>query len=200
MLVGSLRLACKLLCNHTPRDGDSRTTEIMMAFKCDCCPNVVMAGLSLAIMAFPTIFESPIAQKTSSESICATPTWIGCLWTAHDALIILEACFIEKLSYVSRRVQTSERSNLIVSQNVFVYEENASSIKRWTDGLTWSPSRTVGDFLIYRELRSPFQAGGKRVVNKRRQKSRKTHSLGNINTYARGSFSVICLTFMLTDP
>ncbi|CAO3597762.1 unnamed protein product [Absidia cylindrospora] len=25
-------------------------------------------------------------------------------------------------------------------------------IKRWTDGLVWSPSRIFGNFLIYREL------------------------------------------------
>lgn len=27
-----------------------------------------------------------------------------------------------------------------------------SGIKRWTDGLVWSPSRILGNFLIYREL------------------------------------------------
>lgn len=28
-------------------------------------------------------------------------------------------------------------------------------IKRWTDGLVWSPSRILGNFLIYRELEKP---------------------------------------------
>lgn len=160
-------------------------------FKCDCFPTLATDDPTLTPMTFPTILERHDAHKTSSESSCVKPTWTGCLWIAHDALIILEACLAGKLSYVSRRVQSIERTGLIVSQNVFVYEENTSRIKRWTDGLTWSPSRVVGDFFVYRELCSPFQAGEKRLVKKRRQKSRKTYTLGNINTYAQGSFLTI---------
>jgi hypothetical protein len=31
------------------------------------------------------------------------------------------------------------------------HEENASGFRRWTDGRKWSPSRTLGEFLIYGE-------------------------------------------------
>ena len=31
-------------------------------------------------------------------------------------------------------------------------QSEVSEIRRWTDGVRWSPSRTHGDFLIYREL------------------------------------------------
>ncbi|KAJ7207022.1 Gti1/Pac2 family-domain-containing protein [Mycena rebaudengoi] len=35
---------------------------------------------------------------------------------------------------------------------VFVFSVEESGIKRWTDGLLWSPSRIVGNFLVYREI------------------------------------------------
>lgn len=35
-------------------------------------------------------------------------------------------------------------------------------IKRWTDGLVWSPSRILGNFLIYRELDKRASGSGKR--------------------------------------
>lgn len=43
-------------------------------------------------------------------------------------------------------------------------------MKRWTDGLVWSPSRILGNFLIYRELEK--RNGEKRLsVNDQRQRS-----------------------------
>ena len=38
----------------------------------------------------------------------------------------------------------------------------ALGIKRWTDGLVWSPSRILGNFLIYRELDKRASGSGKR--------------------------------------
>ncbi|CEP12774.1 hypothetical protein [Parasitella parasitica] len=35
---------------------------------------------------------------------------------------------------------------------LYSMKKNLASIKRWTDGLVWSPSRILGNFLIYREL------------------------------------------------
>jgi hypothetical protein len=40
---------------------------------------------------------------------------------------------------------------MITSGSVFVFDEDESGIKRWTDGLYWSPSRILGNFLLYRE-------------------------------------------------
>jgi hypothetical protein len=41
---------------------------------------------------------------------------------------------------------------LIKSGNIFIYEKRSSGINRWTDGVSWSSSRSSGDFLVYREL------------------------------------------------
>ncbi|KAJ8688933.1 Global transcription regulator sge1 [Pleurotus ostreatus] len=40
---------------------------------------------------------------------------------------------------------------MITSGSVFVFDEDESGIKRWTDGFFWSPSRILGNFLLYRE-------------------------------------------------
>ena len=98
------------------------------------------------------------------------PTWRGHIETTKDALIIFEACFTGALAHCFRRPHDRERSQLIVSGNVFVYEEATSGIKRWTDGIPWSPSRILTNFLIYRQLNSPFPPGEKKRATKRSQR------------------------------
>lgn len=80
------------------------------------------------------------------------PTYTGYIATSKDALIIFQAVLSGVLTPVHRRPSESERSELVKSGNVFVFIEETSRIKRWTDGISWSPSRILGRFLIYREL------------------------------------------------
>lgn len=44
-----------------------------------------------------------------------------------------------------------------------------AGIKRWTDGLVWSPSRILGNFLVYRELDRRASQGGKRIIDPKEQ-------------------------------
>lgn len=99
------------------------------------------------------------------------PTYTGHIATTHDALILFEACLNGTLNHVARRPHDRERSNLIRSGNVFIYEEHSSGIKRWTDGVPWSPSRILGNFLIYRELEHAFPPGEKKRAMKRDKRS-----------------------------
>jgi len=46
----------------------------------------------------------------------------------------------------------SEKTELIKSGNVFVFAEDETQMRRWTDGKVWSASRVNGSFLTYREL------------------------------------------------
>lgn len=98
-----------------------------------------------------------------------TPTFHGYIGSTMDALILFEACLSGVLHHVPRRPHDRERANLIVSGNVFIYEESSSGIKRWTDGVPWSPSRILGNFLLYRELDKPFQPGEKKRAMKRQK-------------------------------
>ncbi|OZJ01963.1 hypothetical protein BZG36_05128 [Bifiguratus adelaidae] len=78
-------------------------------------------------------------------------TFHGYIETTKDALLLFEACRRGLLPKIGRRLQEKER-DIVRSGSVFVFDEQESGIKRWTDGLTWSPSRILGNFLIYREL------------------------------------------------
>lgn len=80
------------------------------------------------------------------------PTFFGYIESNRDSLLLIQAVLDGKLQTVSRRPYEIERSQLIKSGNIFVFIEEKSGIKRWTDGISWSPSRIMGKFLIYREL------------------------------------------------
>ncbi|GAB7362102.1 hypothetical protein MBLNU230_g2132t1 [Neophaeotheca triangularis] len=99
------------------------------------------------------------------------PTFHGFVHNSMDGLVLFEACLSGKLHHVPRRPHDRERSQLIKSGSIFIYEENASGIKRWTDGVAWSPSRILGNFLIYRELEKPFPPGEKKRAMKRKRAS-----------------------------
>ena len=87
----------------------------------------------------------PTAANTWTE-----PPWSGWIETTGDALLILEAARRGLIPRVTRRLVDSERK-MITSGSVFVFDEDESGIKRWTDGFFWSPSRILGNFLLYRE-------------------------------------------------
>ncbi|KAL4988969.1 gluconate transport-inducing protein [Aspergillus falconensis] len=103
----------------------------------------------------------------NGNSTVLEPTFNGYVATTHDALILFEACLTGVLHHVPRRPHDRERSHLVRSGAVFIYEENSSGIKRWTDGVTWSPSRILGNFLVYRELEKPFPPGEKKRAMKK---------------------------------
>lgn len=106
-----------------------------------------------------------------SPSSPLSPTFCGHIASTQDALLLFEACLSGALNHVARRPHDRERPSLIKSGNVFIYEEHSSGIKRWTDGVPWSPSRILGNFLVYRELERPFPPGEKKRAMKRSKRS-----------------------------
>ncbi|KDR73045.1 hypothetical protein GALMADRAFT_746376 [Galerina marginata CBS 339.88] len=90
------------------------------------------------------------ASIQQSSSTWTEPPWSGWIETTGDALLILEAARRGLIPRVTRRLIDSER-RMITSGSVFVFDEDESGIKRWTDGFFWSPSRILGNFLLYRE-------------------------------------------------
>lgn len=108
---------------------------------------------------------------SSSGAGPLVPTFHGFVSNSMDGLTLFEGCLSGKLHHVPRRPHDRERAQLIKSGSIFIYEENASGIKRWTDGVAWSPSRILGNFLIYRELEKPFPPGEKKRAMKRKRQS-----------------------------
>ncbi|RCK63676.1 White-opaque regulator 1 [Candida viswanathii] len=81
-----------------------------------------------------------------------TPTYHGYIHSTRDALLVIQEVLDKQLEPVMRRPHERERSLIIKSGAVFVFIEQQSGIKRWTDGISWSPSRIQGRFLVYGEL------------------------------------------------
>ncbi|CAG83303.2 Gti1/Pac2 family-domain-containing protein [Yarrowia lipolytica] len=95
------------------------------------------------------------------------PTFNGYVGTIHDALLLFQATINGLLMPVSRRPHDRERAGIIKSGAVFIFSEQGAGIKRWTDGISWSPSRILGNFLVYRQLEKPFGPGEKKRAAKK---------------------------------
>ncbi|KAB5558682.1 Gti1/Pac2 family-domain-containing protein [Coniochaeta sp. 2T2.1] len=99
------------------------------------------------------------------------PTYVGFVRTAKDACLLLEMLLSGRLPHVQRRPHERERAEIVKSGNVFIYEESISGVRRWTDGVNWSPSRILGNFLIYREVKQGYPGeGGKKTAIKKKPK------------------------------
>lgn len=123
----------------------------------------------------------------STERI--TETYRGYVGSTKDALLVTQAMLNQQLSLIPRRPTEKERPDLIKSGNVFVFIEEYLGIKRWTDGIAWSPLRILGRFLVYREL-------DKNSLNEKDDKKKKKRKVSidqvrhNSNpTYSSGSWT-----------
>lgn len=92
------------------------------------------------------------------------PTIPGYVSTTYDALILFEAGLSGHINQVRQRLHPKQQDYLIRSGGVFIYEEKAAGIKRWTDSVSSSPSCFLGNFLIYHELDKPFPSGARKRV------------------------------------
>jgi len=87
-------------------------------------------------------------------------TYYGHVRSPADAILLFEACRLNVLPRVQRRLSEKERAS-IRSGSVFVWDEREAGMRRWTDGKSWSASRVSGSFLTYREMEGK-RSGGRR--------------------------------------
>lgn len=81
--------------------------------------------------------------------------------------MLVQGCMDGIVFPITRRPHDRERTSLVKSGNVFVYTESDAGIKRWTDGINWSPSRILNNFLVYREMDKAFPPGEKKKATKK---------------------------------
>ncbi|KAH8118105.1 Gti1/Pac2 family-domain-containing protein [Phellopilus nigrolimitatus] len=95
----------------------------------------------------------------------------GFVETTGDALRLIQAARQGVIPRITRRLNDLERRAMIRSGSIFIFSDEESGIKRWTEGLSWSASRIVGNFLIYREVSDRSNARtppeGRRVSKRR---------------------------------
>ncbi|KAL1747395.1 Gti1/Pac2 family-domain-containing protein [Schizophyllum fasciatum] len=75
--------------------------------------------------------------------------------STQDALQIFSAVARHMLPLITHRLDADERRQ-ICSGNVYVWEERSADtagmgMERWTDGLSWGPSRVRDEFLYYQQ-------------------------------------------------
>jgi hypothetical protein len=133
----------------------------------------IFEALLRILLIGPLITKSTLGSTIMriGEAKPVAPTFTGFVKTSMDGLILFQACLSGKLDFIAQRPGDKDRGDLIRSGNVFVYERDASGIKRWSDGVAWSPSRILGNFLVYRELDKPFSPGEKKRAIKRKRSS-----------------------------
>nr|GAT58323.1 predicted protein [Mycena chlorophos] len=96
----------------------------------------------------------------SSSQPSDVPPFYGAVETTMNALRLIHAARQGIIPRITRRLNDAERRSMIKSGAVFVFSVEESGIKRWTDGLLWSPSRIVGNFLVYREINERTNSRG----------------------------------------
>ena len=100
--------------------------------------------------------SEPMPSPTSPPVM--DPPFRGYIETTYDALLVFEAARRGMIPRVTRRLIERERG-MVQSGAVFVFDEHESGIKRWTDGLVWSPSRILGNFLVSSMSRAGRRTG-----------------------------------------
>jgi hypothetical protein len=86
--------------------------------------------------------------RRPSQAAADVQHFIGYVETTTDALRLIMAARQGIIPRITRRLNDSERRSMIRSGAVFVFCVEESGIRRWTEGLSWSPSRIVGNFLV----------------------------------------------------
>lgn len=87
----------------------------------------------------------PCELGSCSESM------FSCIHSEAECLDLIEGTRQGTVKRVRRRLNEKEKS-MIRPGSIFIYKEEDSGIRRWTDKKEWTPSRVVGTFLAYRDL------------------------------------------------
>ncbi|KAI0293969.1 Gti1/Pac2 family-domain-containing protein [Russula brevipes] len=122
----------------------------------------------------PTHVSIPPPTTPMSPTYQQQPTLHNArIRTAQDALQVFFAVARNVLTLLTRRLDADERK-AIRSGNVYIWEDRSAStvdnggltMERWTDGMSWGPSRIREEFLFYYQ-RDPAQerlpSGGGRM-------------------------------------
>ncbi|KAI9339028.1 Gti1/Pac2 family-domain-containing protein [Obelidium mucronatum] len=87
-------------------------------------------------------------------------TFFGYIKHPTDALLVIEACIKGHLRPFDKP-PTEMASLPIRSGTVMVLTDSSNGVKRWRDGVKWSPSRAYGPFLVYRQIEPQLNSNNK---------------------------------------
>lgn len=90
-------------------------------------------------------------QTDTNRGMQSIESFRGRIETESDCIVLIDLARRGIIPRVQRRLTDRERRE-IRHGSVFVYWEEESRIRRWTDGMSWTPSRVQGVFLVYKQL------------------------------------------------
>ncbi|ELA46187.1 hypothetical protein VCUG_02323 [Vavraia culicis subsp. floridensis] len=102
----------------------------------------------------------------------------GYIHSYNEASLIVHAVRLGIIEPIKERLSNADREN-IKSGCIFVFIEDDSGIKRWTDGKIWSPSKILGHFLLYKEVPKHLS---KSAIKKRNANAVKRERVISIHT------------------
>lgn len=157
----------------------------------------------------PTESESGKKANHSFGSILNSlvdgESFYGYIKDKSDAVLVIEACRREYLPFVRERLNDFQRESIRCG-SVYVFHEEESKIKRWTDGMVWTPSRNLLGFIHYREIwknASQKYRKLKSATTLAGAESACFHEEINGNTleglYKPGGFFKKCISYELSD-
>lgn len=74
--------------------------------------------------------------------------FFGVVDTTENAFRLVIAAQRGLVPRIAQRLRHAELKEMITNGAVFVFSVEESGMKRWRDGLFWSPSRIDGNFLV----------------------------------------------------
>ncbi|KAF7966599.1 hypothetical protein HWV62_37783 [Athelia sp. TMB] len=78
--------------------------------------------------------------------------FFGFVDTTDNAFRLVLAAQRGLVPRIAQRLRHAELKEMITNGAIFVFSVEESGMKRWRDGLFWSPSRIDGNFLVYKEM------------------------------------------------
>lgn len=102
---------------------------------------------------FSTMTQTPIlpalyADISNNPDYPDPQPYLGLVDNTVQAMRLVYAARQGVIPRTIRRLNIQERKTMLFSGAVFVFGEEESGMKRWTDGRLWSPSRISGNFLV----------------------------------------------------
>ncbi|KAJ2896495.1 hypothetical protein MKZ38_005483 [Zalerion maritima] len=130
---------------------------------------VALATVPVLLQPFPAL---PPVAPFNNFYVPLQPTFQGFLETKEDALLLIDACFAGALPFANYAPRKWDCTDYIRSGNIFVFQQEAGTTKRWIDGLHWSPGRETDTFCIYRQLQGALPAKGRTRIKTKNDTSK----------------------------
>lgn len=91
-------------------------------------------------------------------------SYYGCTHTPHDHLTLFELARSNHIPRLRARLSDAQKES-VRAGNVYMFSMRESRIRRWTDNLSWTPSRTCNEYIFYQQIGNTNDPLLKKIVS-----------------------------------